>query len=80
MSDLTIIYTERSGSKTRASDRGKLFSISYDKDKYDYYEGPEFKFSTFIRVAKILIANLTDILNDFTSLEVMSSVIKIKKA
>ncbi len=75
--DEMTISTEIAGTKTLTSEYGKFFSIEYDKKKYDYYGGPEFNFSTLIVISKILLGNLTDILNDFSSLEVMSSVIKI---
>lgn len=75
--DEMTISTEIAGTKTLTSEYGKLFSIEYDKKKYDYYGEPEFNFSTLIVISKILLGNLTDILNDFSSLEVMSSVIKI---
>ena len=77
--DEMTISSEIVGSKTRTSEYGKLYSIGYDKKKYDYYGVPEFKFSTLIKIAKILLVNLTEILNDFASLEVMSSIIKIEK-
>ncbi len=76
--DEMTINSERAGSKTRSSDYGKLYSISNGIKKHDYYGIPEFKYSTLIEIAKILLVNLTNILNDFAHLEIMSYIIKNK--
>jgi len=77
--DEMTISSEITGSKVRTSEYGKLYSIDNGNKKYDYYGGPEFKFSTLSKIFKILLVNLTEILNDLASLEVMQSVIKLEK-
>jgi len=77
--DEMTISSEIPSSKVRTSEYGKLYSIKADEKTYDYYGGPEFKFLTLSKISKILLVNLTEILNNLASLEVIESVIKLEK-
>ncbi|MCO1604688.1 hypothetical protein [Desulfosporosinus nitroreducens] len=75
--DEITINTERQGSRTRAvPDRGKLYAIGDGRVTYDNYAIPEFKFTDLIMVARSLIYNLSDIINEIASLEIMKTVIR----
>jgi len=74
--DEMTISSEKLGTKTRASEQRKLYSIGNDKRIYDYYGYPEFRFSILIKIAKILLVNITDLLNDLGELQALSSIIK----